>query len=434
MKKTEETGKVMALASNGQGIIRKEGLVTFIPFVAQGDLVQYEIVKQKKNFAIGSLLEVLEPGQERVSPRCPYYGTCGGCQLQHISYASQLQHKRTWVEDALRKIGHFPEIKVPPVRPAHSQWEYRRRISLVLKKQTVGFLPGYIGIDHHSLVPVGSCVIFTEPNDPIFAAIQEICRCLDSENADDAKATILKYDADSCRYLIHFHFKKMPRNADNVLSHAIKDHPCIIGILATAPGQSLQFGTLIASCQIGQLSCTFTPLTFIQNHPEQSLNIYKAIESVGKELKPKSVLDLYCGIGISSMLLAHSGARVTGVELNPESVRLAQSNAENNRIKNTKFIVGDVEKVLKQLLQQAPLDLIIVNPPREGLAPQVTKLLAEQPAQQLLYISCMPSTLARDLQLLCKNEYQLSSVKAFDMFPQTVHVETLAACSRSTKS
>ncbi len=422
MNETNITGRIVGLASEGQGIVRQEGLVTFIPYTAQGDLVSYDIVRKKKNFAVCKLQNIIEASTERTTPLCQYYGTCGGCQLQHITYEAQVEYKRKWIEDALRKIGKFQDAEVPAVKPANLQWAYRRRVNLVLRRNQDAFQAGYIAIDGTSLVAVENCPIFANEKDPVIKCVQKISSQFKSTEPYDGKVTILKSETG---YIIHFNFRVMPENVFDVLNNCIKAFPYITGILATSQKQSFEFGIIETSCEIDGLKFNFTPRTFIQSHPEQSLNIYKLIEDIAKERQPKSILDLYCGIGISSLLLAKQGGKVKGVELNPQSIELAKLNAKNNRLAKSQFVIADVEKVLAQLLINDSPDFIIVNPPREGLSPKVTQILSEKPGKTLVYISCMPSTLARDLKLLCENGYKLASVQSFDMFPQTVHVETV---------
>lgn len=422
-----ETETVIDMASDGRGIVRHDNLVTFIPFTAQGDHIQYQITERKKNYSSGSLLQVLKPSPERITPLCPYFGTCGGCQLQHIQYTKQLEHKRKWVENALRKIGKLPDISISPVTPAHPQWNYRRHINLVLRKHQNHFQAGYIATDNKSLITIKSCPIFADANDPVLEAIQLISEQLNSSEAHDGKVTLLK---SHLGYIAHFHFKTMPTNISEVLSKNFEAFSFLSGLLATSQKESFQWGTIDTSCIINDVSFDFSTKTFIQNHPEQSLNIYKKIIQLTADLKPVRVLDLYCGIGISSLLLAQQGSHVMGVELNRESIKFAESNVRKNQVKNARFMAANVENVLENLLKNEKPDLILVNPPREGLSPKVTQLLESCSASHIIYVSCMPSTLARDLHLICQKNYRIDFLQSFDMFPQTVHVETLVVLSK----
>lgn len=406
------TGTVLAIASEGQGVLREEnGLVVFIPFTALGDRILYQIDRKKKNFAEGSLVEVLEPSPDRTLPQCPYFGVCGGCQLQHLRYEAQLETKRKWLEDALKKIADLKDICIPSIMPAEAQWHYRRRIHLTLKNRQLG----YIAIDNRSLIPITHCPIFAKQNDPVIAIIGEICSQLDYT---EGKITLLKHsDFD---YIAHFHFMSMPKNSAEVFC---RDYPGLKGILASSPSKTLRFGELESSFAIDDCTFLFSPQAFVQTHPEQSRNIYKRIEQEAANVRPKEILDLYCGIGVSSILLAKQTARVTGIEVNRHAIRLANVNAKKNGVENVRFISADVETDLKKHLQNLP-DFVVVNPPREGLTPSIIEELCHYPAKTLLYISCKPSTLARDLKQLC-SKYGVQSVQAFDMFPQTAHLETL---------
>jgi 23S rRNA (uracil1939-C5)-methyltransferase len=422
MTKITNTDLVTGIASEGQGIVRQKGLVTFIPFTATGDEVSYEIIKNKKNFAVGKLLNVVTPSSERAIPLCQYYGTCGGCQLQHIKYASQVKYKRLWIEEALRKIGKFQNVSVPAIIPANLQWDYRRRVSLVLRKREKGFQAGYITTDNITFLAVEHCPIFIKDHDNILKDVQKIVSQLKSSDSLDGKATLLKGNPG---YIIHFHFRVMPENAYALLS---ENQKLFDGILASSQNKSFSLGSIDTSCEIEKLSFIFNPKTFIQNHPEQSLNIYRAITNIAETKQPKFVLDLYCGIGISTSLVARNGAKTIGIELNLQSIELAKANAKKNGLNNITYHAADVEKILPDFLSHN--DFIIVNPPREGLAPKVAHMLKESPAKTILYISCMPPTLARDLKLICEGGYKIRFLQGFDMFPQTVHVETLVVLER----
>jgi len=427
-------GNITGIASEGQGIIRYEGLVIFIPFAVTGDIVRYRIVKQKKNFAVGELVEIVEPSPLRIAPQCPYFGICGGCQLQHLSYDAQLSFKRQWVEDALRKIGGLANIVVPPVIPSQQQWGYRRRINLTLRPNGKFFESGYVGADKQSIVNISQCPIFVPSSDPIIATLQKNIGMLLCAGPEEGKVTILKKN--DTQYIVHFNFKKMPENMQEVSLKLMQECTSIIGILATSARKTLQFGSLDNSLKIDNLKFDFSPRAFIQNHPEQSVNIYQAIESVVKEYSPRQILDLYCGIGISSCLLAKQGFSVTGVEANSEAIRLAERNGKQNKLASARFVVATVEAFLeKKKESNDPVeDLTIMNPPREGLSPVVTQALLDRRSKVIIYVSCMPSTLARDLKQLCAGGYTVEKVQSYDMFPQTVHVETVATLQFQAKS
>ena len=418
-----EIGSVEGIASEGQGIVRHDGRVTFIPFTAIGDTVRYQIDHHKKKYATATLLDVIDPSPNRVVPPCRYYGTCGGCQLQHVDYSTQLEYKRMWIENALRKIGGQADIVVPPVTPSNIEWSYRRRISLQLSPNEKGYRAGYITVDNKSLLEIDSCPIFTSDDDPILKELHSIAAKFHPACDESAKATILK--CNNNKYLLHFHFKVMPKNGEEVCSNAVKNYDNLNGIVASSPKTTFSYGSIETNILIDKLNISFSPKTFVQNHPEQSLNIYRLVENYAAKIRPASTLDLYCGIGITSLLIARHGKHITGIEFNKQSVAFAKSNAQHNGIENATFIADMAEKALPSCLKKGKPDLIVINPPREGVAPDVLQLLCKSKARSLIYISCMPSTLARDLKALCEAGYKIQSITPFDMFPQTIHVETV---------
>lgn len=429
------SGEVLRLAFGGEGIVHhQEGFVVFVPFTVPGDYVKYRIIQRKKNFAHGELIDIVQSSPDRIVPRCPYFGVCGGCQLQHLDYAAQLECKRQSIQDALVRQAKLIDIIVPPVVPATQQWAYRRRINLRLKNVQGHFVAGYTAVDGVSLLPVTQCPIFTDSKDVIFSQVQTVIKDFKAQGSEEGKVALLKRGNGT--FLLHFHFKHMPSNAEDVLAQAAQRYPNWKGILASSPKRTLQFGMLETDLEIGNLTFDVSPKAFIQNHPEQSLNIYHSLCKYAALLQPKTILDLYCGIGISSLMLARQELhleKVIGVEANKEAVRLAQINARKNGMSLVDFIQADVQEVLSGLLDRVKPDLVIVNPPREGIAPAVIQSFIERRPPAILYISCMPSTLARDLKSLCCNSkvYQIGAVEAYDMFPQTAHVETLVHLFRN---
>lgn len=416
------SGEISSLAFGGHGIVRQDNFVVFLPFGAIGDKINYRITQRKKNFAWGEIVDVLVPSPDRVKAPCPYFGVCGGCQLQHLNYTAQLAAKRLWIADALERQANI-KIEVPTVIAASQQWAYRRRITLTLKPSEEGYRAGYVGVDPSVLVEVNQCPIFNEPADPIVRHVQGMAKEFVCADWQEAKMTILK--SGDAQYLISCHFKKIPSNCLEVIKKGMNGDR-IKGIVAADPHKTLKVGSFETSMQIEGLEFDFSPQAFIQNHPEQSSKIYEAIQSCVLEMQPKMVFDLYCGIGISSLLAARHCQNVIGVEMNAQAVKLAEANARKNKLENVSFIQAPVENALGKLLKKPLPELIILNPPREGLAQEALSVLVKASPPKLLYISCMPATLARDLKVLCQAGYKLTSVQGYDMFPQTTHVETLA--------
>jgi 23S rRNA (uracil1939-C5)-methyltransferase len=419
------TGEITNLAFGGEGILRHENLVIFVPFTAVGDRVICRITKQKKNFAYAELVELVNPSLERVNPRCPYFGTCGGCQLQHLNYNSQLNYKRQAVEDGLKRIGNLTLDNLPSSVPAETQWAYRRHITLTLKTNEEGtFSAGYIATDNRSLIQINQCPIFTVPEDPIIQQINEFANRLSCPSNCEGRVMILKHNINDT-YLISFHFQQKPHNVIELTQEFMQSYPSWAGVLLKAPRFFQAFGLTTSHFFIEDLSISFSPDAFIQNHPEQSLKVYQAVCQIAREGEKGTVLDLYCGIGITSLMMAKAGRSVVGVESNNEAVKLAQSNAKINQVEKAVFIKADVKEILADLLKRYTPNLVVINPPREGMEKSIVKTLVESGVKEIVYISCMPATLARDLKELCQDHYQVKFCQSYDMFPQTAHVETL---------
>jgi 23S rRNA (uracil1939-C5)-methyltransferase len=413
-------GKIEKLAFGGEGILRYRGFVIFVPFTCPEDVVTCRIVEMKKSFGKGELVSIQKSSPYRISPSCPYFGTCGGCQLQHLNDQEQLIYKKNSVVDALKRIGHL-NVPHPTIVPAHLKWAYRRHITLHLRPHHGYFQAGYIGIDNQSLIQIKTCPIFIKKENSIIDQIQSVVQKLPNPDQYKGKVTILKNQRD--QYILSFEFDPGFAVQEHFFKDILQKHPIFAGILLRHSREVKMIGDCYSEQKLEELTFRFTPQSFIQNHPEQSANIYKQVCALVSH-QHINILDLYCGFGMTSLLLAHQGHSVTGIEYNPEAIQFAQDNKRLNHLQ-ARFLQGDVEKILPKLQKEKKPDLILMNPPRSGLNKKIIDhLLNIQPAQ-MIYISCMPSTLARDLAQLCAKKYDISQCLIYDMFPQTAHVETL---------
>ncbi len=400
------------LAFGGNGVLKDNGFVVFVPFTAPQDVVTVNLTQKKKSHGFGTLVSIEKKSPHRIEPKCPHYGTCGGCQLQHINYGAQLEAKRNFIQDALKRIGRI-DFAVPPVVPASLEWNYRKHIRLNLRIKGLGFQAGYIGCDGQEFVAVASCPLFAE--EPWDVALETLF------NLGIEQGSLRIFKTSTEKLILAFSFSPaLPKNREAFAKGALKDN--IQGIVFQAPGQKESFGTVHDEITVEEFRFRYSPYGFIQNHPEQSLNIYRTLREM---INPshKQVLDLYCGIGISSLLLKRE---VIGIESHPDSVKFAIENARLNQVSSAKFVEAKVESAK---IYQYRADTVLINPPRTGLLPSVIADLLNLKPKELIYTSCMPSTLARDLKDLTPF-YTIQEVKAFDMFPQTTHVETIVKLKR----
>lgn len=421
------SGEIESLAFGGKGILRHEGQVVFVPYTAPGDRITCRVTHQAKSYSEAKMISLETPGAQRTDPRCPYFGTCGGCQLQHLNYAEQLYYKRKSVIDALQRIGKLDHIKVDAVVPAETRWAYRRHITLTLNETQGAFQTGYIADDHRTFLPVTQCPIFLDPSEPLLQQVQELARQLKASTGNSGKVVLLKLQDKG--YFLQWHFKHLPPNAIATVEKALSEHEDWAGCSIATRKSLHHLGDEELTLALEGLSIRFSPRAFIQNHPEQSLKIYRMI--LAEAAGAVNALDFYCGIGIASLLLARQGVFVKGVEQNREAIKTARANSVLNGCSKATFVEADVKTVARDLLETVHPDFVIVNPPREGMEREVTEALGNSSLRRLVYISCMPATLARDLSLLYRQGYGIERCQPFDMFPQTGHVETVTVLVRN---
>lgn len=412
-------GPIEKIAFGGEGILKHQGFILFIPFTAPGDTVLCQVTTLKKSFGRAELVSIRQPSKSRVVPLCPYFGKCGGCQLQHLNDQTQLEYKREAVIDALKRIGRITVDNIEMI-PAQLKWAYRRHITLHLRPYEEGFEAGYIGIDHQSFIPIQTCPIFNTKESLVIQHLQSFLRHIPSTSHTEGRVTLLKTHLD--QFILSFQFPATI--STKIFEQTIKQYPEFVGLIIQTPHTHFVWGDPYSEFTLNDLTFRFTPQTFIQNNPEQSTNIYQELCSIVGHTSPKVILDLYCGFGITSLLFSKLGHQVIGIEWGSEAINFARNNAQINHLP-VKFIQGDVEKQIPLVAKSTIPDLILMNPPRIGISREaLNKILNIQP-KEILYVSCMPATLARDLAIICQKPYRIEKCVVYDMFPQTAHVETL---------
>ena len=419
-------GIVDTIAFGGQGIVRHSGMVVFIPFVLPGERVLFEIVKKKKNFALGKLIQILTLSPDRVQPLCPYFTTCGGCHFQNVRYEKQLDYKKKFVQDCFERIANVsPQIE--DTVPADPIWAYREHVTLRLKPSSNGYSACFTQIDHTSHLAILHCDIFEKPSERCIQVLQSHLKHLDNSIGDLHTARILRSSAD--KFLFVFMAESsFPKNSKELTETLLKESLCD-GVIWHSSSQYEKYGNANIQCTYGPYTFQFSPIGFIQNHQRQSMNIYKMLlERSGSERK--SILDLYCGIGISSALLASVGHKVLGIDHTPSAIEMAIRNQAHNQIENVEFLCGDVDEEIQEIYKKQKPDIVVVNPPRTGLSEEVQRATIEHMPKEIYYISCHPATLARDTKIILGKGYIIKACKPFDMFPQTTHVETVLCLER----
>lgn len=364
------------IAFGGEGVARVGEFVVFVPFVGLGEEVEVEVTETKKRFARARLLDVVNPSPARVTPRCRYFGVCGGCQYQHLAYTVQLEIKRKQVADLLQRLGHIAPERVQPVVPCPSPYGYRNRIMIRSQwdKFKQGLNIGYIRADSRLVVDIEECPI-AEP------ALNE--------------------------QIQHVRANPPPKGGIKV-------------VLRVAPE-----------------NWEIPPDAFFQNN---FFLLPKFVEVVGQcveDSRARFLIDAYCGVGFFGIEMANRVEKFAGLELESRAIKAARRNAENRGISNGEFIAGRTEELLPGLLGRfAPAETcVILDPPRTGCPRELIEALRQSGPSQVIYVSCHPATLARDLNVLTEgNVFEVRKVVPLDMFPQTQHVECVADIRRTAAS
>ena len=395
---------IESLVHGGRGLARADGVV-FLPFVLPGEVVEAEIVDQRKGFAIARLTAVLEPSPRRVEPPCPYFGTCGGCQWQHIAHPDQIEYKQAILKESLRRIGKLEPPFPPPL--SGEPLGYRRRASFQLGPEGAA---GFFGERTHTLVPVDRCLLLDEPLNallPGLAALRERLRGLTAiEATSGEEGVLLGLIGDP------------PRRA--AMEALVKELPGVAGAVHVRSGAFA--GSRSVTVPAGEIGLTVSAGSFFQANAALNARLVEAALEALEPLGGKNALDAYAGGGNFSFPLARRTARVLAVEAAPSSV--ADAKATRRRLAAANV------KILKSAFERAPIggvfDTAVVDPPRTGLTSKALAKLLEMAPARLAYVSCDPATLSRDLEAL-SGRYAVRSVLLADMFPQTAHIEAVAA-------
>ena len=439
------TGTVEGYSSEGLGIVRLDGAVVFVPGAVRGERVDLKITKVMKTAAAGRIVKIHKPSPQRAEPECPYYGRCGGCDFQHLTYPEELWAKRQRVQDALTRLGGS-DVEVEDILGAKDPTHYRNKSQYPVG---VDGAIGFFQARSHKVVPVERCLIQPEAADRTAAAVRTWMR----------RYKISPYDETSGKGLVRHVYVRVNRKGESlcclvVNGKGVPREPELAALVrAAAPGtvgvlinSNTRRGNVVLGDRYrtvwGQdfLMDTLRGLTFklsvpsfYQVNPAQTEVLYgKALEFAaltGKE----TVLDLYCGIGTITLCMAGSAQRVIGAEIVPAAIRDAEENAARNGIKNAAFFCGDAADVAAKLESEGLRpDVVTVDPPRKGLAPEVIASVAAMGPDRVVYVSCDPATLARDLKRFVEEgTFFPVKITPVDLFPQTFHCETVVHLRRN---
>jgi 23S rRNA (uracil1939-C5)-methyltransferase len=429
------------LSHEGNGVGRYEGYTLFVPGALPGERIIAKATKLKKQFGYARLMEILEPAASRTEPPCPIYKRCGGCMLQHMEYEAQLAFKRKLVEDNLRRIGKIEGVPVHPTIGMDNPWRYRNKAQVPIGEQEGGLIGGFYAQRSHEIIDMEACLIQHEKSDEVVARVKEIA----------GKYGVRAYDEETHRGLLRHVVTKVGFATGEVMivlvtnGEKIPNRDALVQELAeTIPGvksivQNINtkrtnvifgeetrvlWGEEYIYDTIGDVKFAISARSFYQVNPVQTERLYgKALEYAaltGEE----NVIDAYCGIGTISLFLTQKAKHVFGVEIVPDAIEDAKRNACLNGMENVTFAVGEAETVIPQWYEEGnAADVIVVDPPRKGCDEKLLSTIIAMKPERVVYVSCNPSTLARDLRILEDGGYRTVEVQPVDMFPHTTHVE-----------
>ena len=436
--------QIDALGSNGEGIGRIDGYTVFVEGALPGETIRVLIVKVKKNYGYGKLMEILEGSPERREPMCPVAKQCGGCQLQHLSYEAELAYKTREVKDVMERIGGIKDVEVKPALGMEDPWRYRNKAQFPVGSGKDGCSIGFYAKRSHRIVDTDKCFLQNECNDEIIGIVRDFLNEFNISLYDEEKhkglvrhiLTRIGRNSGEIMVCIVINGKKLP-NSD-ILVERLKAVEGVVSIVLNVNkektnvilGQKIitLWGKDTITDSIDGIEFEISPLSFYQVNPVQTEVLYgKAVELAGLK-GDETVLDLYCGIGTISLFFARKAKKVFGVEIVPEAIADAKKNAARNGITNAEFAVGAAEEVIPRLYEEEGItaDIVVVDPPRKGCDEKLLETILQISPEKIVYVSCNPATWARDLVVLKAGGYALKEVQPVDQFSHSVHVEVVS--------
>ena len=410
---------IKGISHNGEGVARNAGKVVFIPFAIPGELVKAEIIEEKKKYSRGIIREIVKKSPHRVEPSCPYYYKCGGCSYQHITYDEQLVLKQKIVKETISRIGEI-EAKILDTIGMQEPWDYRNKVVWHISNSRDGKRMGFYRYQSKKLIEIDHCPLLLPKLNQISFLIKEILPGMHLEKdssimirqSNNSRETMLEFiNCFAGREVV----KRLFRKIDTIYEKKN-------GKIRLLAGQEL------IKEKAGKSSFLLGPDEFFQVNPEQSEFMINTVAEYLNLSGHNKVLDAYCGTGMFALNIADNVVSVVAIDSNIWAVKNAKKNAALNDIENCQFVSGQCEIILSNL--QNSFNRAIINPPRTGLKPGIINAVVNISPEIIVYVSCNPATLARDLKQFVNNNYKVAKIQPIDMFPQTSHIENIVLLQR----
>lgn len=437
------------IGMNGEGVARVDGLTVFVPGLLPGEEAEVIIEVKKRQYAVGRIEQRLATAEARVAPLCPLFDRCGGCQLQHMAYPAQLAAKRQSVVDALQRIGGLSDVTVRPVLGMDDPWYYRNKMQFPVAgggKPLVGcFARG-----SHQVIDTQHCYIQHAVNNDIAQAVRDwMARYNVPAYQEKTQSGVVRHvigriglHTGQVMVVVVTNGSHLPHQAE--LVESVKQAiPGLVTVVQNVNPQktnvilgrknTVLYGPGWIEEKLGELSFRISAHSFFQVNTRQAERLYQTVVELAEFTGAERVVDAYCGTGTIGLFVAPYCKTVLGVEVVEAAIVDADANRARNGVSPDKarFIAGDAAVVLPKLAKDGnEADVVILDPPRAGCHPNVLQAVRDFSPEKIVYVSCNPATLARDLAILCRDTYAVKVVQPVDMFPQTMHVETVALLSR----
>jgi 23S rRNA (uracil1939-C5)-methyltransferase len=444
---------ITAIAFGGKGLARLDGMAVFVDQVVPSDRARVRIVRKRKNYAEARLLALLDPSPHRVDPPCPYSGTCGGCTWQFLAYEKQLEYKQQHVVDALEHIGGLQGTPVRDILPSPLRFGYRNKMEFTCSDRR-WLLPremGQAGIDadfalglhvpgtFYKVLDTRACLLQPDLGNEILSEVRTYMKKSARppyglrSHTGFWRFLMLRHSAAYDQWMVNLiTAEEIMTEVRPLASHLMQRYPHITSVvnnitarkagIAQGETEVRLAGASVITEKIGDLEFEISANSFFQTNTAGAAQLYRTVTEFAELTGSERVVDLYSGTGSIALWLAPSAARVTGIEIVESAVADAEKNCRRNRIDNCRFLRGDIQEVLPNI--QVPPEVLIIDPPRAGMHKNVVRQVLEMGPSRIVYVSCNPATLARDLAVMSP-VYRVADVQPVDMFPHTFHIEVV---------
>lgn len=442
------TGKVIDLTIEGDGIVKQANKTVFVAGASIGDEISFRISKNCHNYFLGKLLKIIQPSPDRAQPKCRHFSQCGGCQLQNLNYSAQLKYKENFLRQNLKKIAALADFNIPPIVPSAAEYNYRNRAQLPIGIQNKKTVLGYYKFGSQEIINQEECQIQPKEFSLIVTKIRDFCQ----------KNKISIYNELTHQGLLRHLIIRQSYSENKILvglvingskidftASILEEITAVNNLLTKNKIDSLVLNINTAKTNriLGERNITLWGRGFLIEKIgsklfKLSLNTFQQInnsqaeaayQAIARNVPPsQKIVDIFCGMGAIALQLVDKAQKIIGIEENPEAIENARENLVLNNLNNVEFVCQKADSVSGDILQNA--EVIIVDPPRKGLSDKLIHKILKSAAPRIIYLSCNPATLARDIKRIIDGGYLLKSVQPFDFFPQTTHIESLAVLDK----